>query len=157
MTKSSLFKLVETVTSAPGYTRNVGTRVLMAEAGHVDLALDRRPDLLQFNGFFHGGVVAGLADHAAGGAVTTAMPKGRFAVTVCLQVNFLAPAKGEMLIARAKAIQAGSTIGVAQVDVISLADGVETPCAVATVTLRAVDMPARLAEHDPENRVAVFP
>ncbi len=148
MTKSSLFKLVETVTSAPGYTRNVGTRVLMAEAGHVELALDRRPDLLQINGFFHGGVVAGLADHAAGGAVTTAMPKGRFAVTVCLQVNFLAPANGEMLIARAKAIQAGSTIGVAQVDVISLADGVETPCAVATVTLRAVDMPARLAEHD---------
>jgi len=73
------------------------------------------------------------------------MPKDRFAVTVCLQVNFLAPANGEMLIARAKAIQAGSTIGVAQVDVISLADGVETPCAVATVTLRAVDMPARLA------------
>jgi uncharacterized protein (TIGR00369 family) len=145
MTKSSLFKLVETVTSASGYTRNVGTRVLMAEAGRVELALDQRPELLQINGFFHGGVVASLADHAAGGAVTTAMPKDRFAVTVCLQVNFLAPANGEMLIARAKAIQTGSTIGVAQVDVISLADGVETPCAVATVTLRAVDMPARLA------------
>jgi acyl-coenzyme A thioesterase PaaI-like protein len=69
-------------------------------------------------------------------------------VTVCLQVNFLAPASGETLIARAKAIQAGSTIGVARVDVISLADGVETPCAVATVTLRAVDMPARLASAD---------
>ncbi len=145
MTKSSLFKLVEAVTSAPGYTRNVGTRVLAAEAGYVELALDRRPDLLQVNDFFHGGVIAGLADHAAGGAVTTAMPKDRFAVTVCLQVNFLAPANGETLIARAKAIQAGSTIGVAQVNVVSLAGGVETPCAVATVTLRAVDMPSRVA------------
>ena len=84
MTESSLFKLVETVTSAPGYTSSMGTRVLAAEAGYVELALDRRPDLLQINGFFHGGIIAGLADHAAGGAVTTALPKNRFAVTVCL-------------------------------------------------------------------------
>jgi uncharacterized protein (TIGR00369 family) len=142
MTKSPLFKLVETVTSAPGYTSSMGTRVLAAEAGYVELALDRRPDLLQISGFFHGGVIAGLADHAAGGAVTTALPNNRFAVTVCLQVNFLAPADGETLIARARAVQAGSTIGVARVDVISLAAGVETACAVATVTLRAVEMPA---------------
>jgi uncharacterized protein (TIGR00369 family) len=145
MTESSLFKLVETVTSAPGYTSSMGTRVLAAEAGYVELALDRRPDLLQINGFFHGGIIAGLADHAAGGAVTTALPKNRFAVTVCLQVNFLAPANGETLIARAKAVLAGSTIGVAQVDVISLADGMETACAIATVTLRAVEMPARIS------------
>jgi uncharacterized protein (TIGR00369 family) len=109
MTESSLFKLVETVTSAPGYTSSMGTRVLAAEAGYVELALDRRPDLLQMNGFFHGGIIAGLADHAAGGAVTTALPNNRFAVTVCLQVNFLAPANGETLIARAKAVLAGST------------------------------------------------
>ena len=145
MTESSLFKLVETVTSAPGYTSSMGTRVLAAEAGYVELALDRRPDLLQINGFFHGGIIAGLADHAAGGAVTTALPKNRFAVTVCLQVNFLAPANGETLIARSKAVLAGSTIGVAQVDVISLADGVETACAIATVTLRADEMPARIS------------
>lgn len=136
MTEDSLFKLVEAVTSAPGYTSSIRTRVVTAESGHVELALDRRPDLVQINGFFHGGVIAGLADHAAGGAVTTAMSKDRFAVTVCLQVNFLAPANGETLIARARAIQVGSTIGVARVDVVSLAEGVETPCAVATVTLR---------------------
>jgi uncharacterized protein (TIGR00369 family) len=141
MTQDRLFRLVEAVTSAPGYTSSMGTRVVMAEAGRVELALDRRPELLQINGFFHGGVIAGLADHAAGGAVTTAMPKDRFAVTVCLQVNFLAPANGETLIARAKAIQVGSTIGVAQVDVVSLAAGIETPCAIATVTLRGVAMP----------------
>lgn len=142
MTKSPLFKLVESVTSAPGYTSSMGTRVLAAEAGYVELALDRRPDLLQISGFFHGGVIAGLADHAAGGAVTTALPNNRFAVTVCLQVNFLAPADGETLIARARAVQAGSTIGVARVDVISLAGGAEKACAVATVTLRTVEMPA---------------
>lgn len=60
---------------------------------------------LQGQGVFHGGVIAALADHAAGAAVTTAMPKGRFAVTVSLQVSYLAPGKGETLIARAKAVQ----------------------------------------------------
>ncbi|MEQ8346528.1 MAG: PaaI family thioesterase [Sneathiellaceae bacterium] len=137
--------LVEQVTGAPGFTSGIGTRVLAARAGQVELALDRRPDLLQANGFFHGGVIAGLADHAAGGAVTTALAPGRFAVTVSLQVTYLAPATGETLIARARAIQAGRTIGTAQVELSTLAGGVETPCAIATVSLRAVDMPARRA------------
>jgi uncharacterized protein (TIGR00369 family) len=143
MADNAIRELVERVTYAPGYTSAVGTRVESAEAGYVVMSLARTDHLLQANGFFHGGVIAGLADHAAGGAVTTAMPPGRFAVTVNLQVSFLAPAKGTTLIARARALQVGSTIGVARVDVASMADGVETPCAIATVTLRGVDFPAR--------------
>src|SRR5690349_1121499 len=130
MAHQAIRELVERVTYAPGYTKAVGTRVESAEPGHVVMSLARRDDLLQANGFFHGGVIAGLADHAAGGAVTTAMPAGRFAVTVNLQVSFLTPAKGSSLIARARAIQVGSTIGVARVDVVSVTDGAETTCAV---------------------------
>src|SRR5688572_13337191 len=87
--------LVERVTSRPGYTSAVGTQVALAERGSVHLRLARRTDLLQFNGHFHGGVIAGLADHAAGAAVTTALPPGRIAVTVDLNVNYLSPASGE--------------------------------------------------------------
>lgn len=143
--QTDLQALVEAVTAAPGYTKSMGTRVLSVDAGDVALTLDRKPDLLQANGYFHGGVIAGLADHAAGGAVTTALPPGKFAVTVCLQVNFIAPANGQSLVARAKAIQVGGMIGVAHVEVASLADGVEQRCAVATVTLRAVELPTKLA------------
>jgi uncharacterized protein (TIGR00369 family) len=143
MAHDAIRELVERVTCAPGYTKAVGTRVESAEAGYVVMSLARTDHLLQANGFFHGGVIAGLADHAAGGAVTTAMPPGRFAVTINLQVSFLAPAKGGSLIARARALQVGSTIGVARVDVVSVADGAETPCAIAIVTLRGVDFPAR--------------
>ena len=143
MTPDEIRDLVERVTSAPGYIRAVGAKVESAEAGHVVMSLAKNGNLLQANGFFHGGVIAGLADHAGGGAVTTAMPPGRFAVTINLQVSFLAPAKGQLLIARARAIQAGSTIGVAHVDVASVADGVETPCAMAIVTLRGVDFPVK--------------
>lgn len=134
-------KLVETVTSLPGYTSAVGTRVEFADVGNVHLALDKRPDLLQFNGFFHGGVISGLADHAAGGAVSTALPQGKIAVTIDLHVNFLAPAKGDRIVAKAKAIQMGGTVCVATVDVVMQSGEQEASCAFATVTLRVVDMP----------------
>lgn len=141
--KDKARKLVEYVTSLPGYTSMAGTKVLDADVGYVEMAVERKQDLLQFNGYFHGGVISGLADHAAGGAVTTAMPEGKIGVTVDLHVNFLAPARGESLVAKARAVQSGSSISVAQVDVYSVEDGDEKRCAVAVVTLRSVEMPSR--------------
>lgn len=141
-TKTDIERLVEMVTSRPGFTRAIGTRVVHAEKGHVQLALDRRDDLLQFNGFFHGGVISGLADHAAGGAVSTALPRGKIAVTVDLHVNFIAPAEGAVLVADARAVQVGNTICVATVQVHTERDGTQQRCALATATLRVVDLPA---------------
>jgi uncharacterized protein (TIGR00369 family) len=138
--KTQLRALVEEVTARPGFTSTIGTRVVAVEQGEVQMALDRRPELLQFDGHFHGGVIAALADHAAGGAVTTALPAGKIAVTIDLHVNYLAPAKGATLIAKARAIRVGSTVGVAHVELATLMDGVEHACAVALVTLRAVDI-----------------
>lgn len=62
--------------------------MLFAEPGEVHMELEHRQDLLQFSGFFHGGVISGLADHAAGGAVTTALSPGKIAVTIDLHVIF---------------------------------------------------------------------
>lgn len=140
MDKYELRALVENITARPGHMSAMGTRVLTVEPGHVHLAIDRRPDLLQFSGHFHGGVIAALADHAAGGAVTTALPPGRIAVTIDLHVNFLAPANGAVLNAKARAVQAGSTIGVAQVDLSTNVNGTEKMCAVALATLRVVEI-----------------
>jgi uncharacterized protein (TIGR00369 family) len=129
--KTDLRALVEGVTAKSGFTSLMGARVIAVEKGNVQLAVDRRRDLLQFNGHFHGGVIATLADHAAGGAVTTALPAGKIAITVDMHLNYLAPAAGEALLAKATAIQVGSTIGVAQVDVITVINGAERACAVA--------------------------
>lgn len=141
MVMDAVRKLVERVTALPGYSSAVGTRVLAVEPGMVAMALDRRPDLLQFNGFFHGGVIAGLADHAAGAAVTTALPPGRIAVTVDLHVNYLAPANGASITARARAIQVGNSISVATVEISTERDGAAVPCAFCTATLRSVEIP----------------
>lgn len=83
----------------------------------------------------------GLADHAAGAAATTALPAGKIAITIDLHINFLAPAAGPSIVAKARTIQVGTTICVVSVEVeTEAAHGVQL-CAVATAVLRVVDMP----------------
>jgi uncharacterized protein (TIGR00369 family) len=142
MSGADRIKQLERVLELPGFPKSAGMRVVSAEPGKVTMALAKRPELTQFFGHFHGGVIAGLADHAAGACATSSMPDGKIAVTVEIKINYLAPADGEEMIARAETIQAGSTIGVVKVEVFSQKAGVERICAFATTTMRAMDMPA---------------
>jgi uncharacterized protein (TIGR00369 family) len=142
MSGADRIALLQRVMDLPGFAKSSGMRVVVAEPGKVTMALTKRPELTQFFGHFHGGVIAGLADHAAGAASTTAMPDGKLAVSVEIKINFLAPADGDEIIARAETIQAGGTIGVVKVEVVSQKAGSERLCAFATATMRAMDMPA---------------
>jgi uncharacterized protein (TIGR00369 family) len=126
----------------PGFPKSAGIRLVAAEPGKVTMALKKKPELTQFFGHFHGGVITALADHAAGACASTSMPDGKLAVTVEIKVNFLSPADGEEIIARAETIQAGSTIAVVKVEVVSQKAGAERACAFATATMRAMDLPA---------------
>lgn len=136
-----LTELVKSVTAASGFTHAAAVQVLLVEAGHVVMLMPRKPELLQFNGFFHGGAISGLADHAAGAAATTALPPGRIAVTADLHVNFLKPANGDSMTATAKVISVGSTLCVATVEVTTPGRNGVSLCAFATVMLRSVEAP----------------
>jgi uncharacterized protein (TIGR00369 family) len=128
--------------NAKGFTGAAGFRVMTVQPGYVELALARRDDLLQFFGHFHGGVITALADQAAGMAVTSSLPKGRIGVTVELKVNFLEPASGTELLARARTLKMSGSIGVATVEIFSKDGSAETLCAFCTATMRALDLPA---------------
>ena len=95
--------------------------------GYPEVALPRRDDLLQFFGHFHGGVITALADQAAGIAVTSSLPKGRIGVTVELKINFMEPAHGNELIARAKTLKMSGSIGVATVEIFSKDEASRNP------------------------------
>jgi uncharacterized protein (TIGR00369 family) len=127
-----------------GFSAAAGFRIVAVEPGSAELALARCDDLLQFFGHFHGGVITALADQAAGVAITSGLPKGRIGVTVELKVNFLTPADGKELVARAKTLQMSGSIGVAAVEVFSKDDKSERLCAFCTATMRALDLPAEL-------------
>jgi len=142
MSGTDRIKQLAAIMELPGFPKSAGMRVVSAEPGKVTMGLAKRPELCQFFGHFHGGVVTALADHAAGACATSSMPEGKIAVTVEIKINFLAPADGEEIIARAETIQAGSSIGVVKVEVASLKAGTERICAFATATMRAMDVPA---------------
>jgi len=65
------------------------------------------------------------------------LPKGRIGVTVEIKVNFLSPADGSELVARAKTLKMSGSIGVATVEVFSKNEASETLCAFCTATMRA--------------------
>jgi uncharacterized protein (TIGR00369 family) len=135
-----MMELLKKVTAASGFTHSAGVEVVAADIGNVTMELAKKPELLQFSGFFHGGVLAGLADHCAGAAATTTLEPGKIAVTVDLHINYLAPANGDKITAIAKCVQSGSTICVVSVTVKTTSGGEPTVCAIATATLRVVDM-----------------
>ena len=131
-----------TAVTAKGFTHAAGVRVVTVQPGYAELSLPRKPELLQFFGHFHGGVITALADQAAGIAVTSGMRKGRIGVTVEIKVNFLSPGDGHELIARAKTLKMSGSIGVATVEVFTRDDTSERLCAFCTATMRALDLPA---------------
>ena len=128
--------------NAKGFTGAAGFRVVTIQPGYAEVALPRRDDLLQFFGHFHGGVITALADQAAGMAITSSLPRGRIGVTVELKINFLEPASGAELLARAKTLKMSGSIGVATVEIFSKDGASETLCAFCTATMRALDLPA---------------
>ena len=121
--------------AAQAFMRHLKVELVDFAPGQCTLATDHRPDFEQHTGVVHAGVVAALADNAAGGAASTLMPKGTAAVTVEYKINFAAPATGERLIARAEVIKAGRSLSVARAEVYALSEGAERLCAVALVTL----------------------
>lgn len=110
----------------------VGVNVTVVEPGYIEMEVPFRKDLTQQHGFIHGGVVGYLADNSCGAAAGTVAGN---IVTQEYKINFLAPAVGEKIIAKASVIRAGKKQVVVRSDVYALKDGEEKIIATALSTL----------------------
>ncbi|MDR6153624.1 uncharacterized protein (TIGR00369 family) [Acidovorax delafieldii] len=113
----------------------VGARLHALSPGHCELHLPITPQLLQQHGFVHGGVLSYVADNALTYAGGTAMRVP--VVTSEFKINYLRPAVGELLIARAQAVHHGRAQAVCRCDVLVVQVGTEKLCAVAQGTIAA--------------------
>lgn len=114
----------------------LGARLTAVEPGGCAIELPFRPELSQQHGYFHGGVVGTLADNACGYASFTLAPADASILTVEYKLNLMAPAAGEILIARGQVIRPGRTLVVARADLsVRRGDGSEKPVATALATL----------------------
>jgi uncharacterized protein (TIGR00369 family) len=111
----------------------LGTELTHLMPGHVELQLPLRDDLKQQHGFAHGGVVSYLADNALTYAGSTAMRVP--VITSEFKINFVRPATGERLVARAKAQSVGKTQSVCRCEIYAVAGGAERLCALAQGTI----------------------
>lgn len=124
--------------AAQAFMATIGAGITDLQPGRCEIALEHDPRLTQQHGFIHGGVVATLADNAAGYAAFSLMPAQAQVLTTEFKINLLNPARGERLVARAQVLKAGRTLTVCESSVFALDQGAETLCARALVSLMAL-------------------
>jgi uncharacterized protein (TIGR00369 family) len=118
------------------FSRLIGAELAALTPGRCELQVPIGEAVKQQNGFVHGGVVSYAADNALTYAGGTAMRVP--VVTSEFKINYLRPAVGERLIARAETVHTGRNQAVCRCDVFVLRDGEEKLCAVAQGTIAAL-------------------
>jgi uncharacterized protein (TIGR00369 family) len=83
-----------------------GFEVVSAEPGKVEIAMPWRPEVGQYAGFLHAGLIGALIDTACGFAAVSIV--GRV-IASHYSVNCLRPAVGERFIARARVVKPGKS------------------------------------------------
>jgi uncharacterized protein (TIGR00369 family) len=118
-----------------GFMQHLGAELVEVGDGTCTISCRPRPELTQQHGFMHAGVIGAIADSAAGYAALSQMPAGSEVLTVEFKLNLLAPAEGDLLIARGRVLRAGRTLTVSEAAVVALRHRAETPCAIMLSTL----------------------
>ena len=140
MTDTSFAPIAEQVRgvlASQGFMQLVGAEIAAVAPGEVVLTLDRRPEVLQQHGFFHGGAIAFLVDNATTAAAGTLIDRATQAVlTAEYKLNFVAPAAGERLTCRATVLKPGRSLTIVEAKVTCGgrdADGKLVAVALATI------------------------
>jgi uncharacterized protein (TIGR00369 family) len=123
--------------SRQGFMSHIGAELTELTRGSCTLTVDRRPELLQQHGFFHGGVTAFLVDNAT--TIAAATSRGQPALTAEYKLNLLSPAAGERLICRARVIKPGRQVAVVAADVFCVTGGIEKHSATALASIAMLD------------------
>lgn len=129
---SELFEFGKGILERQPFSVLLGTELEIFEPGTAVLTLIVREELKQQHGFVHGGVLSYLADNAltyAGGSVLGD------SVTSEYKINYLRPAIGKKLVAKATVLSSGKNQAVCQCNVIAIGDEGERIVAVAQGTI----------------------
>lgn len=99
------------------YQRFLGLTFVRHEEGLVEIRLPFREEFLRADDsdWLHGGIVSALIDIAGDYAIITKVGVG--VPTIDLRVDYLRPARRGDLLATARTIRVGRTIGVADIEV----------------------------------------
>ena len=95
----------------------VGFRPTSIETGRAVFELEAGPQHANPMGTLHGGVICDVADAAMGTAYASTLGDDETFTTLELKINFLRPFWNGTLVATARVVKSGRTIGLAECDV----------------------------------------
>ena len=131
---------VERIFYQANFIRDLDIRLDKVFEGICETSLVVQERLRQQHGFIHGGVIATMADHTAGGAARS-VSGDKDVLTVEFKINYLRPAIGDRLRCTATVLRAGKTVIVAEALVFAGDAAKETLVAKLTETLFVADDP----------------
>jgi len=103
--------------------------------GHFEITVSKQSFMIRPAGMFNGSTIASLVDVSAGYAAASATLSDSYFTTVELKINYLNPAMGEKLIAKAQVIKNGKRLSVVRSDIFAVQGNEEILAATSLVTL----------------------
>jgi len=126
-----------------GYLGLLGASLARVEPGRVAYRVPFRAELGQQNGFFHGGVVGGVAEAAMGSAALSLVDADTNIVGSSYRVDLLNPGIGQAIVADARVIKAGRMLIVCRVEVTAEDEAGGEPRLIAIAQGTMVPVPQR--------------
>lgn len=123
------------------FMQHLGFRPTLIEPGCVEGSLEIIGPHTQHLGFLHGGVIATLADLAAGWAAFTLIKKEQSLVTAEMKVSFLNPGDGQEAIAKGYVVKPGRMLYFAEAEIWIRKDSELKLIAKSSATYAVVERP----------------
>jgi len=98
-------EMLKKINAMAEFNQWCGIEVTVAQPGAVEIQMPWRPEVGQYSGFLHAGLIGTLIDTACGFAAATV--SGPNLLAAHFSVNCLRPAVGEKFIARARVVKPG--------------------------------------------------
>lgn len=131
---------VESIFYQANFIRDLNIHLDKVSEGVCETSLVVQERMLQQHGFIHGGVIATMADHTAGGAARSVSGE-KDVLSVEFKINYLRPAIGDRLRCSASVLRGGKTVIVAEALVYASNAGKETLVAKLIETLFLAEDP----------------
>lgn len=117
------------------FMQYINASIKQIAPGYCEISLPFSENLTQQHGFFHAGIVAAIADNAAGYAAFSLMKDTSTVLTVEFKINLISPAKGDYLIGKSKVIKQGRNLTICQSEVQVGNDNDQKLCAISQTTI----------------------
>lgn len=131
-----LFEFANKIFKAQAFSNLIGAELKSFKTGSAEISLTIRDALKQQHGFVHGGVISYLADNCltyAGGSILGD------SVTSEYKINYIRPAIGESLIAKATVISSGKRQAVCECKIYAITQDEKKLVATAQGTINKLD------------------